>query len=551
MFFFSRAGYRTAAWVIVIAAAYVIFAKIGFSLAFGVRQVTAVWPPSGLAVAALVLGGPGLWPGVALGAFVANLLTHEPPLCATGIAIGNTLGPLAAAYALRRIGFNPQLERVNDVLALTAFGLLSMIITATNGVTNLAVAGVIPWSSFGPVWRTWWTGDAMGILLFAPLLLTWIGGPRSWQRHEGGWLELLAFVPVGLGLASLGFLSNLRLGFLVYPVVIWSALRFGQRVTSAAIIAIAALAILGANNAIGPFSGVDPDERLVYLMTLTAVLSVTGLIFGAMTAERELAERRELEGVTRIAETLQAAFLPKRLPERSDTAFDALYLTAGHDALVGGDWYDAFTIPDGKIVISIGDMIGHGVGAAVTAAEIRQRILATAFNTSDPGEILARVNGTFGDEETIATALVAFIDPKAASMRFASAGHPPPIVAGRTILPRVLEYGSVPLGVLPGAEYETNAVQLERDAYILFYTDGVTELDHDVVAGERALIDAVGRLVHMPASANPTQVLQQQVMGSKNAIDDAVFMLVRLGAPARLSGDGRDHSTVAGARASH
>jgi len=268
---------------------------------------------------------------------------------------------------------------------------------------------------------------------------------------------------------------------------------------------------------------------------------VTGLTFGALTAERELAEAkhraseaRELAHATEISETLQAAFLPKRLPERADTAFDALYLTAGADALVGGDWYDAFTIPDGRIVISIGDMIGHGVSAAVTAAEIRQRILATAFNTSDPGEILARVNDTLGDGDAIATALVAFIDPKFASMRYASAGHPPPIVAGPTIFAHVLPYGSIPLGVQSPTDYETQGVELERDAYVLFYTDGVTEFNHDVVGGEHALVEAVGALVRTPARENPVRVLQQRVMGANKAIDDAVLMLVRLGPPVPL-----------------
>ena len=535
-FSFSHKGVRYVVAVLALAAAYIVFAKIGFTLAFAVRQVSAVWPPSGLAVAAVFLGGSRLWPGVALGAFLANFISGETALCAAGIAVGNTAGPLVATYFLRRRNFEAALERVNDVLTLAASGALAMIVTASNGVLNLALWGIIPWNQTLSTWRTWWSGDTMGVLLFAPLLFTWFARPS--RRGEGSWLELLAFAPVSLAVAGLGFLSNLRLGFLVLPLVIWSALRFNQRVTTVVVVVTSVIAILGANNAVGPFSGGTPDQRLVYLMTLMAVLSLTGLTFGALTAERELAEerrhaaeRRELEQATSIARTLQAAFLPKRLPERADVIFDALYLPAGDQALVGGDWYDVFTIPDGRLVVSIGDMLGHGVGAAVAAAEIRQRIVATAFNTSDPAEILSRVNQTLEDDQ-IATALIAFVDPISTVLRYASAGHPTPIVAGPHIPARILPYGGIPLGVSPDAEYKTLDLVLEREALILFYTDGITEADRDIIATERALIDAVGALVQSTAN-QPAETLRQHVMRTQSPVDDVVLLMIRLTASPR------------------
>jgi integral membrane sensor domain MASE1 len=532
-------GVRYALAILMVAVAYVVFAKIGFSLAFSVRQVTAVWPPSGIAVCALVLGGMALWPGVALGAFLANLMTHEPVLTAAGIAVGNTLGPFLAAYFLRRAGFDPRLERVNDVLVLAIFGAVAMIVTASNGVTWLASAGIVPWHDYGIVWRTWWDGDAMGVLLFAPFLLTWLTS-RDLRVASGRKFEIALFPFMLLVVAWLGFLNNLRLGFLVFPAIIWSGLRFTQRVTSLSVIVVSLIAIIGTQHEIGPFAGGTLDQRLAYLMTLMAVLSITGLILGAVTSERSLAEqmqreaeRRELENAEQIARTLQGAFLPKRLPEHRDVTFDALYLTAGREALVGGDWYDAFTIPDGHIVVSIGDMLGHGVSAAVTAAEIRQRILATAFSTTDPAEILTKVNRTLRDEEqTIATALVAFIDPKGTAMRVASAGHPPPIVAGPTIRAHFLPYGGLPLGVLANADYETHAVALEANAAVLFYTDGVTEFNRNIEAAEAELLTAVDAFVSEPL-ANPAALVQRRVMGTSQPVDDVVLMLVRL-APSPL-----------------
>jgi serine phosphatase RsbU (regulator of sigma subunit)/integral membrane sensor domain MASE1 len=518
----------------IVALAYVVFAQIGFSLAFAVREVTAVWPPSGIAVAALILFGAGAWPGITLGALVANLLPGEPPAIAAAIAVGNTLGPLLAVYFLKRAGFDPRLERVNDVLKLALLGALGMLVTASNGVFWLAIAGIVPWHNYGIVWRTWWDGDAMGVLLFAPFILTWAMS-RTFRFDAAKAIEL-GFFPIALlVVAWLGFLNNLRLGFLVFPAVIWSGLRFKQRITTTAVVAISIVAIVGSQHEIGPFAGGTLDQRLAYLMTLMAVLSITGLTLGAVTAERELAderrhaaERRELEQAKHIARTLQNAFLPKRLPEHPEVSFDALYLTAGREALVGGDWYDAFTIPDGHIVISIGDMIGHGVGAAVTAAEIRQRVLANAFDTGDPAEILVKVNHTLRDEEqTVATALIAFIDPKTSMMRYASAGHPPPIVAGPNLAGHVLDYGGLPLGIIASAQYETHTAQLERNAVVLFYTDGLTEFKRDVSAAEAALLDAANAIVYEPP-ANLAETVQQRVMGANKPLDDVVLLVLRL-----------------------
>jgi serine phosphatase RsbU (regulator of sigma subunit)/integral membrane sensor domain MASE1 len=517
-----------------VAIAYVVFAKIGFSLAVSVQQVTAVWPPSGIAVAALIFGGMSLWPGVMIGAFVANLMTHEPAWTALGISVGNTLGPLLAVYCLSRSSFDPRLERVNDVLGLAVYGALAMIVTATNGVAWLATAGIVPWHAYGVVWRTWWDGDAMGVLLFAPFLLTWITS-RNIRVAPGRTIEIIVFPFALLLVTWLGFLNNLRLGFLVFPAIIWSGLRFKQRITSTAVIVVSMIAIVGTQHEIGPFAGGTLDQRLAYLMTLMAVLSITGLILGAVTAEREVAderrreaERRELENATQVARTLQGAFLPKRLPEHRDVTFDALYLTAGRESLVGGDWYDAFMIPEGHIVVSIGDMLGHGVNAAVTAAEIRQRILATAFSTTDPAEISAKVNRTLRDEEqTIATALVAFIDPKAATMRVASAGHPPAIVAGPTIHAYFLPYGGLPLGVLADSDYATHSIALEQGAAVLFYTDGVTEFNRNIDAAEQSLLAAVDAFVSEPL-ANPAAIVQRRVMGTSQPVDDVVLMVVRL-----------------------
>jgi len=163
-----RPPLRKAALVLAVAAVYFAAAKVGLSMAFAAEQVTLVWPPSGIALACLLRFGFGVWPGVALGAFVANATANEPLPTAFGIAIGNTLEGLLGAWLLGRAGFNPRLERLNDVLGLIAVAVvLSPIVAATLGVVSLGLGGVEPWSRADLLWRVWWMGDAMGILIVA------------------------------------------------------------------------------------------------------------------------------------------------------------------------------------------------------------------------------------------------------------------------------------------------------------------------------------------------------------------------------------------------
>jgi signal transduction histidine kinase len=296
-------------WVgmMVVALGYVLAAKVGFSLAFATRQVTAIWPPTGIALAALLLVGRRVWPGVFLGAFIANLLQGTPPMAAIGIAIGNTLGPLCGLWLLQRVaGFDSALERTRDVIAMAVFGsILAMTVTATNGVFNLVLAGVVPWSAYASVWWVWWAGDAMGALLVAPLLLTWLR-PGVWRWRGAGAVELVALIVALVVVGEFSFSGRVPLAYPVFPVVIWAAMRFSQRETAAAVVYIAAMAIWATIHDSGPFSSGTLDQRLILLVTFMATVSVSGLLLGAETAERRVAEaslqsaHRELEG--RVAE---------------------------------------------------------------------------------------------------------------------------------------------------------------------------------------------------------------------------------------------------------
>src|SRR5262249_3948667 len=189
--------------VALLAAVYFGAAKLGLTMAFVAEQVTAVLPPTGIALAALLLFGYRAWPGIALGAFLANATTNAPLATAAGIALGNTLEALAGAWLLRRlVQFDPALGRVNDVLSLVIVAAgVSAMVSATIGATNLCLGGVKPWPAYPTLWSVWWLGGAMGDLVVAPVLLSGAGWHRrAWRprRVAEAAALLLALVAAGL-----------------------------------------------------------------------------------------------------------------------------------------------------------------------------------------------------------------------------------------------------------------------------------------------------------------------------------------------------------------
>jgi PAS domain S-box-containing protein len=285
--------------VAVVALAYFAAARLGLSLAFSIKQVTALWPPAGIALAALLLGGYRVWPAICLAAFAVNVLVGNSLWVAAGIAAGNTIGPLVARYALGRLrDFDPGLPRVRDVLGLIVLGAMpGAAICATNGAAMLALAAVIPWPAYGSVWRVWWAGDAMGVLVFAPLILSWAAQPRPlWGMAARA--ELIVLFG-GLLLTSLmavaGFsvhtATAFQLQYAVFPFIIWAGLRFGMRETGLAVALVTGLAVWGAIHDRGPFAIGNLDQRLILLEIFMAAVTVTGLILSAVKAERVRAER--------------------------------------------------------------------------------------------------------------------------------------------------------------------------------------------------------------------------------------------------------------------
>ncbi len=296
-----------------LAGVYFGAAKLGLSLGL-VEQVTVVWPPSGIALAALLLGGHRLWPGVWLGAFLANATAKESLEVACAIAAGNTLEAAIGAHLLRRlVGFHNSLERLRDVVGLVVLAAgVSTTVSATVGVTSLCLGEVHSWSSFGRLWWTWWLGDAMGDVVVAPVLLSWAAWPRlRWdprQLAEAGAL-LLGLGAVGLIVFTGGgprTLPGYPLEYTLFPFVIWAALRFGPRGWASVTLLALVVSLAGTLNGLGPFALGSGHESLVLLVLYMAIVAVTALLLGGVVAEHKRTEEALRESEARFRQLAEA-----------------------------------------------------------------------------------------------------------------------------------------------------------------------------------------------------------------------------------------------------
>ena len=275
------------------------------------------WPPTGIALAAIVVLGPGVWPGLWLGALLANTLAHEPLAVAAGVATGNTLEAIAGAWMLRRFtDFSPTLERPVHVLGLVRLAALaSTTISATIGVTSLCLGEVQPWATYGSLWRVWWLGDVMGDLLVAPVLLTWSSRSRVGRTRDFAEAGMLLAIVVIVSYAVFSWQPGTNrnypppLGYAVFPFAIWSALRLGQPVTSLVSFVAASMAVWGTLQGLGPFSdpGRSVTENLTLLQAFMGVLSVTSLVLGAAVADRSRADQELAANEIRKTSVLNAA----------------------------------------------------------------------------------------------------------------------------------------------------------------------------------------------------------------------------------------------------
>lgn len=307
--------------VAILCGLYLVTGKLGLMITPGSVLTTLVWPPTGISLAALLIFGYNLWPGIMLGAFLVNLLTGAPPAVAVEIAIGNTLEALLGSYLLRRfVAFQPSLERLRDALGLVVFaGLISTAVSATIGVSSLWLNGLLPPSAYAFTWGTWWLGDMLGDLVVAPILLTWSTHQQNGTRNRTASWRWVERVTIALSMVILGafaFGSNFRfdekplpLTYLVFPPLIWAALRFGPRGAATAMFTMCSIAIWSTLAGFAQLTRDTPIEGFMLLQTFMAVVATTTLILAAAVSKRHLSERltRDTAGRLRIVQEISLA----------------------------------------------------------------------------------------------------------------------------------------------------------------------------------------------------------------------------------------------------
>ena len=291
--------------LLAVAVVYYAAGRLGLQLASLQKQISVVWLDTGIALALFVLRTRRLWPAVLIGSLAANAASGASALTSLGIATGDTLEALVGATLLLRVGFQPALRRLHDVASLFLLAAcLSTILGATIGVLSLCLTEVAPWREFTVLWSRWWIGDAVSDLVGAPFLFVWVDqARREWRfdRLTEAMLLLLSMLVLSLAVfVDRGSSITYPVHYLIFPAVIWAALRLGQHGTATLVLGALVVTIIATVQGRGPFVSGAVENSLLQVTLFMAVVAVTGLFLGAATAERNRAERRRSADYARL-----------------------------------------------------------------------------------------------------------------------------------------------------------------------------------------------------------------------------------------------------------
>nr|WP_202541540.1 MASE1 domain-containing protein [Streptomyces sp. SID2563] len=314
--------------VVGVAAAYYGAARLGLLREVTVHGavVTPLWPPTGIALGCLLYFGLRVWPGIAVGSLVVvGMLGGTVTPSTLVVAAGNTLAPLCAYALLRRTGFRRELDRLRDGVVLVFLGAMAaMVVGATAGTTMLVVDGKLPAEHFWSVWAAWWAGDAMGVLVVTPvvLVLDRVRLPRLTDR----WAEALALLAVAVAGTLIATRSSLSMLYLVFPIVIWAALRFRLAGSAPCALLVSVMAIVAGTDQDGPFAEHSMVEVMINLTVLNGAVALTSLLLAAIVTEQQNIRHRieraceELaEVVDQLAPGRSAAAWPSRAEDERGT----------------------------------------------------------------------------------------------------------------------------------------------------------------------------------------------------------------------------------------
>ena len=295
--------------VVMLIALYFLGGLVGKTTTFLSGSVALVWPPAGIALAAILLFGYRFWPGVALGAVLFSFMDGVPfGFFTLGTAIGNTMGAIVCVFLLKRIiAFDNAMERTRDVtgyIGLACF--LGTTVNAAFNVVSLAYSGTVAWDNLFPSILAWWVPNALAALVVAPLIITWATpSANRWNASL-----IVEAILCGTGLVTGTLISfdswfvygiqNYPLAYLPFPFLVWGSLRFGQRGATAGTLLVSALAIHSILHGRGPFATITEKDSLMLVGSYIGILAVTNMLLAAAAAERRAAERAVSESEKRL-----------------------------------------------------------------------------------------------------------------------------------------------------------------------------------------------------------------------------------------------------------
>ncbi|MFF5566428.1 MASE1 domain-containing protein [Streptomyces sp. NPDC012623] len=293
--------------ILAVAAAYWAVGQLGLlrQVVIEGTVITPLWPPTGIALSSLLLLGIRVWPGIAIGVLLSIATIGPVRLTDLGVIAGNTLAPVCAFLLLRTVGFRTALDRLRDGVALVFLGALAgMLISATTGTGVMVLSGRLPPDGFWSTWSAWWTGDAMGVLIVTPLILVLRRARLPLPREPRRWAEATVLAVAAVALTPWATRTPLCLLFLVFPLLIWAALRFQLAGAAPYALLVSVLAVSAAIDRVGPFADHSLVEIMISLQALNGATALTALLLAAIVTEQRDIRRKIEQACLDLAEVV-------------------------------------------------------------------------------------------------------------------------------------------------------------------------------------------------------------------------------------------------------
>jgi serine phosphatase RsbU (regulator of sigma subunit) len=492
---------------LIVAVLYVAATRVGFALAFANSQVSPVWPPEGVALAALLVRGHHTIWGVFVGAAVGNFLNLPNLGVALGIGIGNSLGALLNAHLVRRFIGAPT-RILSNLRSVVRFAVVctpvGSALSAVIGVGTLFLAGYVAEGTGEFTWITWWFGEMQGFLIVGVALTVLLGGPARIPTRR----QSAEFVSMALSLGTVAFLvfaSPRPFSYAPLPFLIWASLRFRHLGAVVATLILSGFAIVQTTAGAGPFASVVDDTlqlstSLIQLQAYLALLALTAyVVVGLETARDEAQQQRDrMETELKLGQKIQTSMLPPQSMTSETVDIGAAQEPARQ---VGGDLYDFFFDADQRrLWVIVGDVSDKGVPAALFMSNTMALLRSVVPESSSLASGIERINAQLSrnnERAMFVTLFAAQLDTGSGELVYTNAGHNPPYVVRRGgALERIADRHGPVLGAMAPVDRGEGILRLESGDTLVLFTDGVVEAMNarGELFTEERLVESLARL---------------------------------------------------------